>query len=277
MADCYIVRRGGTGGGKSTFDITDKDFLLSMTENWLFAEETGYTTNGYIIFPNGKVCGSYSSYTVGISVKFNYPTDFNVLTDVITTYTSSVRTTGYRLNKSNKVKEGDYSYWVEIFDNESIYISENVECKYPEIKKHFGKWHDYRDLRYIDVVKLPPKMNDDVFTDFVIFTHNNGSGSSYYYPVIWGLKNLKELYIDRVNKHLCFRAEYCYGWTYSASSYDPTLTKDRENRDDNLHWDGFSISEIVDYIAYTTHDILYEDGTLAMKANCTIDEVIQKE
>ena len=273
MADCYIVRRGG--GGKNTFDFTDKDFLLSMTENWLFAKGNGFTTNGYIIFPNAKVCGSYGSNTVGISVKFNYPTDFNVLTDVITTYTSSVRTIGYQLNKSNKVKEGEYSYWVRIFNNESVYLSEDVQCVYPEIKKHFGKWHDYRDLRYIDVVKLPPKMNDDVFTDFVIFTQNyNGKE-----PKIWGLKNLKELYIDRVIKHLCFRAEYCYGWTYSAAGYDPSMSKDRENRDDDLHADFFTVdgNEIVNYIAYTTHDIPYEDGTLAMKANCTLDEVIQKE
>ena len=275
MADCYIVRRGGAGGGKSTFDITNKDFLLSMTENWLFAKENGFTTNGYIIFPDARVCGSFGSNTVGISVKFNYPTDFNILTDVITTYTGSTMTTEYRLNNPNKLKAGDYTYWNRILNWESVYISENVECIYPEIKKHFGKWHDYKSLRYIDIVKLPPKMNDDVFTDFVIFTQNyNGKK-----PKIWGINNVKELYIDRVNKHLCFRAEYCYGWTYSATGYDPSMSKDRENRDDNLHSDLFTVdgNEIVNYIAYTTHDILYEDGTLAMKANCTLDEVIQKE
>lgn len=275
MADCYIVRRGGTGDGeKGIIDLTDKECIINMINTWLFADGSDFTTNGYIAYPNAHVIGSYGNQQVGISVRYNYPTDFDISIDGITTYTSSNKVYGYKLKKANSIRSGPYGYYIDPFNGDR-YISENVECKYPEIKKHFGKWHDYRDLRYIDIVKLPPAMNDDIFTDFVIFAHYNGS--DHHYPVIWGLKNVKELYIDRVNKGLYFRAEYCYGWTYDAKAYDPEMTKDRENRDDNLHWDNFSVSEIVNYIAYTTHDILFEDGTVAMKANCTIDEVIQKE
>lgn len=155
MASCYVVKSGAGDTEKGIIDFTSKECISNMVQTWLFAKETGFTTNGYIIFPTARVCGSYNNAKVGISVKFNYPTDFNVLTDIITTYTSSTKTTGYNLNTPSKIKEGNYSYWNKIFNHESVYVSEDVECKYPEIKKHFGEWYDYRDLRYIDVIKYP--------------------------------------------------------------------------------------------------------------------------
>lgn len=283
MADCYIVRRGGTGGGeKGIIDLTDKDCLLNMLETWFFAEGTGVVTNGYVVLPSGIFYGSYSSNKqLKVEAKYNYPTALNFLVDTRLTATSSTSSniTEYDFNNPTGIMGNSYTTVTSIFNNGEAYISEDVECKCPEVKKHFGTWCDYKNLnlRFIDVVKLPPKMNDDVFTDFVIFEHYEDTSSSYHYPVIWGINNVKELYIDRANKKLCFRAEYCYGWTYSTNDYDPSMSKDRENRDDDLHSDGFSVSEIVNYIAYTTYDILYEDGTIAMKANCTLDEVIQKE
>ena len=49
MADCYIVRRGGTGGGeKGIIDLTDKDCLLNMLETWFFAEGTGAGQAGHL-------------------------------------------------------------------------------------------------------------------------------------------------------------------------------------------------------------------------------------
>ena len=277
MSDCYIVRRGG--GGKNTFDFTDKDFLLSMTKNWLFAKGNGFTTNGYIIFPSAKVCGSYGSNTVGISVKFNYPTDFNVLTDVITTYTYSALTTGYWLNKPNKVKEGNFTYYSRIFDNECVYVSEDVQCAYPEIKKHFGKWHDYRDLRYIDVVKYPAQNKGNVFTDYII-SKQVYNGNTWLTTL--ALKNPSKVCIDIFDTapkaKLRIVAEYICNYTYSVSSYDPSIKLDTEyTNNPNRSWYFDDVDAVLNGVAFTTCDILYEDGTLAMKANCTLDEVIQKE
>lgn len=280
MADCYIVRRGGTGGSneKGIIDLTDKECILNMVKTWLFAEETGFTTNGYIVFPSARVCGSYGSYTVGISVKFNYPTDFNVLTDVITTYTGSNRIYGYNLKKVNSIRDGPYSYWNKMFDNDIVYISEDVQCAYPEIKKHFGKWHDYRDLRYIDVVKYPSQNNGNIFTDYII-SKQVYNGNTWLTTL--ALKNPSIVRINTYNTapkaKLQTDAEYiCY---YSHSiGYDQSIKLNNEYTDNpSKSWNFTDVDAVLNGVAFTTCDILYEDGTVAVKANCTIDDVIQKE
>ena len=274
----YVVK-SGSGGEKGVIDLTDKKCLSNMVKTWIFAEDSIYNTNGYIIFPNGRIVGSYNNTPVKISVKYNYPSDFNPCLDINTLDDKSTRVYGYRIGKGDITQDGPYSYFYNIFSQNFSYISEDVECEYPEIKKHFGYWHDYSNLRYIDVVKYPAQNNGNVFTDYIIMKQVYNSNT---WLTTLALKNPSKVCINISNTapkaKLQIVAEYICYYTHSVSDYDPSIQLNNEyTNNPDRSWYFTDVDAVLNGVAFTTCDILYEDDTIAIKANCTLDEVIQKE
>ena len=73
-------------------------------------------------------------------------------------------------------------------------------------------------------------------------------------------------------------AEYICYYTHSVSDYDPSIQLNNEyTNNPDRSWHFTDVDAVLNGVAFTTCDILYEDGTIAIKANCTLDEVIQKE
>ncbi len=282
MADCYIVRRGGAGGEKGVIDLTDKDCLVNMLETWFLAEGTVGVTNGYVLFSNGVFFTAYNSgKQLKLQMRYDYPTTVDFLLNSrvsATVSSSSYNVTKYDFTIPNSMKVGSYTYLSEPLSNKIVYISEDVECSNAEIKKHFGTWFNYGTLRYIDVVKYPAQNNGNVFTDYIIMKQVYNSNT---WLTTLALKNPS---IVRINTYdtapkakLQTDAEYICYYTHSVSNYDPSIQLNNEYiNNPSRTWYFTDADAVLNGVAFTTCDILYEDGTIAVKANCTIDDVIQR-
>lgn len=72
-------------------------------------------------------------------------------------------------------------------------------------------------------------------------------------------------------------AEYMCEYTHHID-YDQSIKLNNEyTNNSSRSWNFTDVDAVLSGVAFTTCDILYADGTIAMKANCTLDEVIQKE